>query len=408
MENFEKKYRITDVTKEFNGILLRRIENIATNRYGGWVGGEHNLSQDGSCFIYNEAMVYGSGRVSGNASIHDTAIVCDSAIVTDDAMVSGNAIIDGSIILSNNDHVNNRWDCIEHLNLLKINIQGGSKENKIYANGKNQIPLTVNLNAISKGGKEIKIESHEIFKNIKFVDYKNEIFHGDVFFNEKKGEYVYPVIYSSVDNNFLSLCTAYASLDELVEKFNISVQCTVNGKEYTTSALNNNGNMISDYITLFPLPKRIFANSNIETFVSKQNDLGDGNIILTKYYVRFNPSQGIETKNATCAENYTYQYKQKGNHNEANTSTDKLVNYDPEAIFTKEYIFPQGWSIFITAKNHETTGLCFWNCQIEYEHFSVYKEWVVEMDFSLIDQYGNKANLASKVESNGEVIFYVR
>lgn len=75
------KYKLTEETKEWCGRTLHRIEavvsfgNVTAGEEGGWIEKEENLSQEGLCWVYNDAWVSGNARV------------CD------DAWVSGNARI---------------------------------------------------------------------------------------------------------------------------------------------------------------------------------------------------------------------------------------------------------------------------------------------------------------------------
>ncbi len=96
-----KKYILTDETKEHfvvDGtiskggkiVTLHRIKAVSdiwnwnhtkilvhTGEKGGWVQSEENLSQTGSCWIY------------------DNGIVCQKAKIEDCAIVSGNAVVEG-------------------------------------------------------------------------------------------------------------------------------------------------------------------------------------------------------------------------------------------------------------------------------------------------------------------------
>ena len=98
--------------------------------FGGWVEREENLSQEGDCWIFNEAqvrdravvsgdaivangaMVFESARISGNACVRDSAIVYGKAVVTDKAkvkdfsMVGGDSYLDGEFIASGNARIN--------------------------------------------------------------------------------------------------------------------------------------------------------------------------------------------------------------------------------------------------------------------------------------------------------------
>ena len=71
-----KKYKLTDETMHIYGRTLYRIEavkefaDVKKGDKGGWIESENNLSQDGNCWIYDNAKVYDDdARVMGNACI---------------------------------------------------------------------------------------------------------------------------------------------------------------------------------------------------------------------------------------------------------------------------------------------------------------------------------------------------
>ena len=88
-----KKYEFTGEVKEFRGRTLRRIRRIEDGLIGGWIEDERNLSHEGNCFVYDNAMVYGDAEVRGNAVIYNNARVCDDAVVYDYARVCGDAVV---------------------------------------------------------------------------------------------------------------------------------------------------------------------------------------------------------------------------------------------------------------------------------------------------------------------------
>ena len=92
-----KKYEFTGETKKFSGRTLKRIKRISDGVIGGWIESEENLSHEGWCFIYDEAIVYGEAevygeaRVCGKAIVYGKARVCGEAEVYDEARVCGKA-----------------------------------------------------------------------------------------------------------------------------------------------------------------------------------------------------------------------------------------------------------------------------------------------------------------------------
>lgn len=60
---------------------------------GGWVENTWNLSQSGTCWIYDDATVIGNATVKDDAGVHKNALVRDNAEVYGNAEVGGNATV---------------------------------------------------------------------------------------------------------------------------------------------------------------------------------------------------------------------------------------------------------------------------------------------------------------------------
>lgn len=117
------KYIITNNTvKVFDHILYRiqavsDFSDVRAGDFGGYIEKESNLSQDGDCWIYDNAKVFDNGCVCDNAKIRDyvkvyqNAKVCDNAEavqfvnVCDNAIVGGNALICGNTFVGNDDKI---------------------------------------------------------------------------------------------------------------------------------------------------------------------------------------------------------------------------------------------------------------------------------------------------------------
>ncbi len=121
------KYELTLESKMVDNITLHRIRalkdfsNIKKGDLGGWIEKEGNLSQEGDCWIFenaevcgNAAMVFENAQVRGYARVYDNAIVggsahvfgnarvYDYACVYGNAMVYGNARIYGNVEVRGN------------------------------------------------------------------------------------------------------------------------------------------------------------------------------------------------------------------------------------------------------------------------------------------------------------------
>lgn len=90
------KYKLTDETIEHNGKTLYRIQalkdfgNVKTGDLGGYVESMTNLSQNGNCWVADNARVFEDARVLG------MAVICENARISGNARVSGNAWVFGN------------------------------------------------------------------------------------------------------------------------------------------------------------------------------------------------------------------------------------------------------------------------------------------------------------------------
>lgn len=98
----EKKFKLSGNTINFMGRTLYEIKALKTisctvqiGDLGGWIEKEENLSQEGLCWLYNNAKVFDNAFVYGNAEVSESAIVCDDARVGDDVYINDNSCIYG-------------------------------------------------------------------------------------------------------------------------------------------------------------------------------------------------------------------------------------------------------------------------------------------------------------------------
>ena len=95
----KKKYELTDETIMVNGHILHRIKalkdfaDVNEGDLGGFVESEDNLSQDGNCWIYDEAKVFENAKVFDDACVYERAKVFDDACVYERAKVYGDALV---------------------------------------------------------------------------------------------------------------------------------------------------------------------------------------------------------------------------------------------------------------------------------------------------------------------------
>ena len=75
---------------------LKDFGNVKTGDIGGYIERKENLSQEGTCWIYDNAGVYGDAWIYGNAKVYGNAWVCGNAWVYGNAKVYGNAWVCGN------------------------------------------------------------------------------------------------------------------------------------------------------------------------------------------------------------------------------------------------------------------------------------------------------------------------
>ena len=132
------KYRLTDETKDYNGVTLYRIQaikdfdTIKAGDFGGWVEKEANLSQEGYCWIFDNAMVYGNARVFDNAWVAVNARVFGKATLFDNAYVYDNANVFGKAIIFDNARVSGDASVYDYATLYSNAKVSGNDE--VYSN----------------------------------------------------------------------------------------------------------------------------------------------------------------------------------------------------------------------------------------------------------------------------------
>ena len=104
-----KKYELIKESKTmFEGIEIYRIRalkdfsDVRTGDIGGWVCSEDNLSQNGNCWIYDNAKCLDDARVYYNAKMYDNAIMYDDAIMYDNSRMFNNTIMYNNSRIFNN------------------------------------------------------------------------------------------------------------------------------------------------------------------------------------------------------------------------------------------------------------------------------------------------------------------
>jgi carbonic anhydrase/acetyltransferase-like protein (isoleucine patch superfamily) len=100
-----KKYKLTQDTISHSGKILHKIKAlkdfgyIKKGDFGGYIEKESNLSHEGDCWVYDNALVYSNAHVYGNALVSGYAFVSGYALVSGYAQVSDHARISGNALV---------------------------------------------------------------------------------------------------------------------------------------------------------------------------------------------------------------------------------------------------------------------------------------------------------------------
>ena len=95
-----KKYELIKEGKDyfaeremFRIRALKDFGNVKAGDIGGWVCSYNNLSQEGDCWIYDNAKCLDNARIFDNAMMFDNAIMFGNSVMYDNAVMLNNSIM---------------------------------------------------------------------------------------------------------------------------------------------------------------------------------------------------------------------------------------------------------------------------------------------------------------------------
>lgn len=100
------KYELTNISIEIDGKIIYKIKasmdffcqdhKVSEGDIGGWVESKRNLSQDGNCWIFDDAIVCDDAIVKDNACVKNLAMIRERAIIHDNAQIYESAKVGGT------------------------------------------------------------------------------------------------------------------------------------------------------------------------------------------------------------------------------------------------------------------------------------------------------------------------
>jgi carbonic anhydrase/acetyltransferase-like protein (isoleucine patch superfamily) len=88
-------------------IALKDFGDVKAGDKGGYVADEHSLSQDGTCWVYDNGYIGYKAQVKDDALIKSGAKVLDFAIIKDNAVIDKHGIVLNSAIIKDKAHIKN-------------------------------------------------------------------------------------------------------------------------------------------------------------------------------------------------------------------------------------------------------------------------------------------------------------
>lgn len=207
----EKKYKLTEETKNYNGHVLYRIKalrnfsNVKKGDLGGWVESEDNLSHKGDCWVYHEAMI------CGNAIVKDSAIATLNAIISDNSLLSECVAAVGNVLIYGNAKIYGKA-CISN----NAKISGNAiVKGDVFIFDNAVVTGTAHITGTTKIGRNAIIKNSKDFINIDFSDENLTFYRTETYINTIYKHCSYNIkefIYEIEKKHDMDLSTKYKSL----------------------------------------------------------------------------------------------------------------------------------------------------------------------------------------------------
>lgn len=143
------------------------LDEVNIGDLGGWIEEEDNLSQDGLCWVDENAVVIESAVVKDNAYVCGNAFVCENAVICRFGTVDENAFVGGNSIISDNATVFERAKISGYVT-IKGNVEARGLACLIGLNEENRTVIDGDMIIFSSLGVkklDVKICSRKIVEN---------------------------------------------------------------------------------------------------------------------------------------------------------------------------------------------------------------------------------------------------
>lgn len=147
------------------------LDEVNIGDYGGWIESENNLSQDGLCWVDEEAVVIGNAIVKDNAYVCGKALIRDNAVICDKATVDENAIVGGESLICENACIVGNAEVYGYIT-VKGNAEINNFVTLVNLDQSNKAVIDGNLfidTPLFKKVKDVKICSRKIIEKNPFI-----------------------------------------------------------------------------------------------------------------------------------------------------------------------------------------------------------------------------------------------
>ena len=165
----DKKYELleNDRKKLLGGQIVYRIRalrdfgNVKAGDLGGYIAGEHNLSHDGTCWVYNEAIVCSKAKIVEEAKVKHCAKIGGNALLRHFSKAKDRVQIYGNVVMYSRSVAKGFAELYDNVELFGDSIVRGRAKlfNRVKVYNNFVITGDISITAgIFKGNSRIKSE----------------------------------------------------------------------------------------------------------------------------------------------------------------------------------------------------------------------------------------------------------
>lgn len=238
-----RKYELTNISIEFGERTLYRIRalkdfaDVKKGDLGGWVSSENNLSQEGNCWIYNEAKCMDNAKMYNNSTMHDYSEMRGNSTMHDCSEMHDNSKKCDNSEMHNCSEMHNNSIMFGHSKMYGNSMMCGNST--MYDDSK-MFDDSAMYDCSEMYGSSVMFDNSEMYGESEMHD--NSVMYGDSVLKDK--EKLYGELISKVDK-FIDISNPKGEIVTGVLKdgevlFNVGNLSEINKKEFLDILYNGN------------------------------------------------------------------------------------------------------------------------------------------------------------------------